>query len=121
MLDLNVGSVVGCLSTCTVTVRRTAPNSIIGGRLVKGAETVFNNVQASVQSPSPRDLRALPEGERTGYIRSIYTEMDLKTVDQLNNISADIIEYNGRRFKVIGDHDWQKYGYSHLLMIEIKV
>lgn len=121
MIDLNMGSVVACMSTCTVNVRRTAANSIVNGRLVKGALIVIPNVAASVQSPSPKDLRALPEGERTGYVRSIHTTMELNTVDQLNEISADVIEYNGRTFKVVGDHDWQKFGYSHLLMVEIKV
>jgi hypothetical protein len=81
-------------------VRRDAQaGSYINGHWVEG-KTQTLNIMATVEPLSGNDLLLLPEGERTKEAIRIYTDSELKTVDEFAKRKADVVNYFGKCFEV---------------------
>lgn len=118
-MHLNMSSVVALMSDAIITVDRSSPGSYVDGVWVPGTVTTFDT-DASVQSPSSRDLLNVPENERTSFTRRIFSTTPLMTIDEVNQTPADIITYNGRTFKLSSQYPWDANGYTEALIVEFK-
>lgn len=82
------------LGTEPVTLRRfTAGSRGTDGRFVRGSAT-DTTIQAAVQPLSERDLRSLPEGERQGDQRKVYTTTPLVVGRQGEATSSDRVSWD---------------------------
>lgn len=88
------------LGSETVTRRRFAAGSRgSDGRWTDGAST-DTSIAMSVQPMTDRDLRSLPEGERSLEQLKGYTEADVRTLSQQDGAAADHIQVRGSWFEV---------------------
>lgn len=100
MLPLN-------LMNMTITVYSTSAGSRdANDRWVEGTETPATHTMTSVQPASGKVLKTLPEGERTDSMISIYDAEELKVADPVAGTVADVVLYNGARYKVIRVKKW---------------
>lgn len=70
-----------------------------------GTASVFT-VDAHVQPAGPRDLRMLPENERTIEAITIFTIDALHTSDVASGQMADVVTWSGRTWRVRAVEDW---------------
>ena len=96
---------INLLSGETVDRKRTSAGSYVDGRYVEGTETVTTGIHASVQSPDSKYIniiQQLPEGQRLLNWIQVFCKLDsFRTVDDRNNISADVLVYNGVEYDVL--------------------
>lgn len=110
---INVSKAISSFNTVTVTVTRTTTeNSIVDYEMVKGETTTSETIKASVQQTSLKELQFLPTGYLVGSYLTVYTTYDLRMDSEINNITADVITYNNRDYKVIGISNRQDSGYT---------
>lgn len=91
-----------------VSVERTE-GSFVDGIFIKDDPTTFI-MFASVQQPSGSELNNLPEGERDKDVRKFISNKLVRTSQDSSNTLADVIIYNGDRFRIIKVEDWSVYG-----------
>lgn len=83
-----------------VTLRRYPPGQYVEGEWSQGA-VVTSTIQATLQSPSERDLRSVPEGDRTDAWITVWTRAELQTGDEDSKRLADeIVGADGQIYKV---------------------
>lgn len=75
------------------------------GNWTPGAATVFT-ADAHVQPATPKDLRMLPENERTIESIAIYTVDGLRTSDVSTGQMADVVTWSGRTWRVRAVESW---------------
>lgn len=80
-------------------VERGSAGAYVNGAFVPGATTTLV-VLGSVQPLNGRELENLPEGQRVKESIKIYTATELKTVDEVNQIKADVVIDGGKRYEV---------------------
>ena len=68
-------------------------------------------IEAVIQPIKTNDLLRLPEGERTDASHVVWSRHELRTSDETNGIGADVIEWQGRSFKVISLFERPEGGY----------
>lgn len=100
-----MGSVLGSLSTETLSVKRYAAGSWVEGRFVRGDEST-TQILASVQPLSPNEIVKLPEHMRNRETLKIYTGDRLFLGDEKSGKSGDIITHDGREFEVQKVENW---------------
>ena len=79
------------LASESVTLRRPSGGAWNSSGAWSGDSTADTTITASVQPFGARELQLLPEGWRSRQPRKIYTETELRTVDQHGETSADRI------------------------------
>jgi hypothetical protein len=89
----------------TITIERYATGSWSNGRFIKGVKTEFNIV-ASVQILRGNETLLLPEARRTKENIKIYSEEKLRTTDEKNMTSVDIVVYNNKKYEVHKVDNW---------------
>lgn len=77
-------------------------------RWVDGTEEAYTHNYTSVQPTSARDLQMLPEGERIEGAVKIYDVERLYAQDTGSGNEADIVEHNGKFYKVVTVDAWQQ-------------
>lgn len=91
----------------TITVyRKSGGYRDANDRWVEGSETPITHSRTSVQPTTARDLQFLPEGERVDGALRIFDADPLYTVDETTGTEADIVEYNGNRYRVVTVNPW---------------
>ena len=95
---------------------RTAAGSYVDGRYVEGAPS-SSTIRAAVFSPTGRDLRDLPEGQRASIAWTIWTRDELRTADEDTRTVADAIQIHGSWFRVVKVWPRIEGGY-HKAMLE---
>lgn len=95
-----------------VTRRRFDPGTYTSGRWSGGA-IVDEEIRASVQPASGRDLLRLPEGLRTRDTVAILTDADLRTANETAGTKADRIVVSGEEYEVVAVDDWTMPQLSH--------
>jgi hypothetical protein len=84
----------------SITRRRFATGTRVGGRWVDGAPT-DTPITASVQAPTGDDMEFLPEGTRRSQVRKLYaTAGSLRTVNQHDDEIADNVIVDGVEYLV---------------------
>jgi hypothetical protein len=91
----------------TVTRRRFAAGTRVGGRYVEDPAPVDTLIIASFQAPSGDDMQILPEGTRAEEARKAYTWVDVRTEDQHTGISADQLIVDGIVYQVVHVWPWR--------------
>jgi hypothetical protein len=69
------------------------------GKYVLGT-TALITIQASVQPANERDLMTLPEGNRAEERIKVYSDIILFTDDEISQKQADVVQFQGKRYKV---------------------
>jgi hypothetical protein len=90
----------------TFTRRRNAAGGSYPGGRWSGVGTSDEDILASVQPVSGRDLLRLPEGLRTRDTLAIITDDDLRTANETSGVEADRLVVNGEEWEVVAVDDW---------------
>lgn len=100
-MNLSVSALAIQMLARPATLLRAGAGTYVDHEWVDGAETAIS-IRAVIQSPTQADMRVLPEGERTdGYV-TIWTETELRTVDEDDATNADVIlTPEGVRYRVL--------------------
>ena len=93
------------IPTETLTVERYAAGTWVEGVFTKGVQSILN-VEASVQPLRGNEIKLLPEHRRTAEAIKIYTETKMRTTDELNQLPADVITHDGKRFEIHKVENW---------------
>lgn len=90
----------------SILVHRKSGGGYVNGRWVEGVVTTSTHSSVSVQPTSARDLQMLPEGETLEGSVRIFDIEPLYSQDVNAGKEADVVEYNGKRYKVIKVDPW---------------
>jgi hypothetical protein len=103
-----------------ITVTRKSAGSFVKGRwVVTGLSKVFT-IKASVQSPTPRELEALPEARRSKDTSVLYTNTPLFTAEVSTAKNPDIVTLNGEPYEVHSCAVWGNKVIPHYKVIVTK-
>lgn len=91
----------------TITVRRVAQSVGTNGRGIT-SESVFNNVVATVQPASARQVQLLPEAARVSETIQIHTMFEMR--GPTATTQADNVLWRGRTFSVVSVNDFAHFG-----------
>ncbi len=87
--------------TTPLTYRRyTDAVTRVKGRVVPQSYSV-NNFEASIQPATADELEEMPQAERNKETLKLYTETELRPVDDDGKFAADIVEWRGKLWKVV--------------------
>ena len=115
---MSLAGLIPDLKNGTYTVTRSTPGAVTNGRKSASSSSTFT-IEASEQPLSGRDLRALPEGERTDDKIKLYTETELRT--RTGTHEADTIVIGSYTYKVITVQTWNGLGSIYYKAIISKV
>ena len=110
-MAINVSEALDSDTCVKIQVERTAPGSYVDGIYVEGVASNFYSLM-SPQQPTPKQLEILPEGERDRDVMIFISKRPLRTVDDNNAIPADVVLFNGERYRVIQLADWSTFGHT---------
>lgn len=82
----------------TITVQRASAGIRVKGRWISGS-TVDIPIEANVQPMRGHELVVLPEADRTKESIKVYCSETLQTIEEVNQEEADIIIWNGKKFR----------------------
>lgn len=120
---VNVSDVVDCLNTQPLQAETPAAGGSYddNGNYVEFGPPVVTDFSGDVQSPSPRELRLVPDSERTEEIRSVFSTTLITTTKEIQQQRAAFIYYQGTKWKIVGVTDWGDNGYYIMVMVNTKV
>ena len=99
---------------------RQVPATNVNGEWVPNPGSVIN-FDCSKQNPTGKDLLTLPEGRREKETHILFTDFELKTIDEEANINPDIIDIDGGKFEVMNVEAWQNKVIPHYRVIVSKI
>lgn len=108
---INVGEALDPDTAEVLTVERQAAGDYADGIYQDGAISTFKTL-GSAQQPTPQELLYLPSGERDKDIMKFYCEKNVRMASDRDNLKADVVLYQGNRFKVVQAQRWGIYGYT---------
>lgn len=83
-------------------------------------DATTSTVPAVVQPSSPKEMRQVPENERTAEGISVWTELPLQASDVAQRLEADVITWSGRSWRVMVVEDWSaQAGYAKAIATRI--
>lgn len=82
-----------------VKVIRQLPGELVRGRWVDSSEEI--EIDANVQPMKGFELMSLPEADRTKESIKVYSVERLRTVEEVDQTHADIIVWEGKRYRAI--------------------
>ena len=110
-MPINVSEALDSDTCIKVQVERTSVGSYVDGIYVPGSTSTFNTL-VSPQQPTPKQLEVLPEGERDKDVMLFISKRFLRTVDDGNDIPAEVVIFKGSRYKIIQLADWSTFGHT---------
>ncbi len=110
-MPINVSEALDSDTCVKVQVERTTPGNYVDGIYVSGTTSIFNTL-VSPQQPSPKQLEVLPEGERDKDVMLFISKRFLRTVDDDNELPADVVLFKGERYRIIQLADWSTFGHT---------
>lgn len=116
---LNVSDVVSSFNQQTVYVQSFLEGTRVKGRYVP-VEDELRQIFSSVQHPSPDSLVGLPEGLKTNRNISLITTEVLRGVKEFGQAIADIVIWQGQKYRVYQVLPWNQNGYNEAIATEIK-
>lgn len=116
-MPINVSEALDIHTSEKILVERYSAGTRSGGLFVPGSSSIFKAL-ASVQQPTHKILMVLAEGERTQNPRLFVCNKLLRCSDEKLQTLADIIIWDGKRFKIIKLGNWFNYGHSQAIGIE---
>jgi hypothetical protein len=98
----------------TLEVTRFQSPTIVKGRVQAPVVDSTFEICGSIQPMTPKDLQLLPEGSRVEGLKKLYTDAELKTLeDPGGSDMPDRIEYRDVVYKVDRTSDWHDHGCYH--------
>ena len=107
------------------TLKKQVPGSREKGIYVPGAETIFPDLQGSIQPLDGKSREELPEGERLfDAICILFETLDHDAISPLRigsvQTDSDIIVYNGLNWAVSIVHDMASYGHLEIFATRLE-
>lgn len=99
---MNIGALpIAMMARPAILRRHPAGEWADNGQFVPG-DAAPTTIQAVIQAASEKDLRVLPEGERTdGYV-TIWTTSELRTADEdAGTVADEIVGPEGEAFRIV--------------------
>ena len=101
----------------TLTVTRTAQNTIDNaGNVITGVSSTFE-IKASVQPADRIQMEALPQLRDFKQIFTLFSNSELFTADAENQTESDIVSIYGKDYEVVTVEPWQNGIRSHYKML----
>lgn len=99
------------LGADTVSVRRRAAGSYnpATGEYAPAADQVVS-LTAHIQPASPRQMLALPEGQRTAETLVVFSGSELRAASSPGGADGDVLTWRGEEFAVISVEQWKEMG-----------
>tara|TARA_R110000851_G_scaffold238139_1_gene390953 strand:+ start:560 stop:922 length:363 start_codon:yes stop_codon:yes gene_type:complete len=116
---INVSDVVNSFNQQVIQVQSFGTGIRIKGRY-KPVEEPIRSIFASVQHPSPDSLKGLPEGLKTNRNISVISTETLRGVKEFAEAIADIITWQGQKYRVYQVLPWNQNGYNEAIATELK-
>jgi len=110
-MPVNVSDAIDADTAEIITVTRTANSGYVDGIFVKGTTVNFKAL-ASVQAPTGDELQDLPEGSRDSSALKFFSKRPIFTISDRDDFDADIITYQGIRYKIVTSRNWNAYGHT---------
>lgn len=110
-MPINVSEAIDSDTAEIITVERAEVGGYVDGLYVPGVTSTFKTI-CSVQAPSPDELQTLAEGERNKDVRKFISKKPLRTTQDRDDTIADVVIYDGFRFKIISSGNWSVYGHT---------
>jgi hypothetical protein len=119
MALLDVSFVVEALSDRTLTVTVPSADTVnAAGEIIRGS-TTSQSVRGSLQPATGRDLKGLPEGQRTNETKVLFSTSALRTRDGTKPPYAIAISGEGT-FEVVNVADFSSLGGYYRYLIQRK-
>lgn len=109
-MPINVSEAIDSDTAESVQIIRESSGGYVDGIWEDGSEQYIKAL-ASVQAPTPAQLRTLTEAERTADVKMFICNKRLYTKTR-KGLSADKILWKGYRYKLIDNADWSSYGHN---------
>lgn len=103
---------LGSFSVHTITGKRKSASTNVDGRFTPGSQTDIS-FKASIQPLNGKELESLPEGRREKDTYNIYTDFQLRTVDEEGNTNPDQVDIFGQSFEIIKVDTWKNNVIPH--------
>ena len=103
-----------------IQIERTSPGNWVKGRWVEGLTTVIN-IEANVQPMRGHELVVLPEADRTKDSIKVYSVEHIDTVEDVKQEQADVVIWNGKRYKAIKSMQYQMGILNHTKTICVRL
>ncbi|TQI72911.1 hypothetical protein FHT98_0631 [Bosea sp. AK1] len=93
------------------TLRVYPPPTVVKGKATRG-EPVETPIRAVIQAPSERDMRDVPEGQRTEAWVTVWSRTPLNTSDEDDQQGADeVINARGEAYRIVRVQDRAEGGF----------
>ncbi len=101
-------------------VSRATVGAYVSGRWAPGTPEAITLDSAVVVPADPETLKLLPSGQELTAGIIIYTDDELRTVDEAGKFPADVVTYDGKTWQVQKvERRWQVEGLEHYKSIAI--
>lgn len=104
---MGLTDVIADFATGTYTVTRTTQSTYLDGRVIPGADSVFDIV-ASITPMSGRELQVHAEGNHASEAKMILTVTQIRPIDPTN--AGDSIAINGEQWDFFKVSTWEAFG-----------
>lgn len=111
---------INAFKTESITVTRYKKGAYHKGRFRQGA-SVQLKIPAVVIPIKGQELLKLPEGQRTKEGIKVYTKDPLKTADDTEKTSADILCLRGKDYEVQDVQQWHSVDLPHYRSLAVKI
>lgn len=114
-MPINVSEAIDAETGEVITVERTTTGQYVDGIWTKGTTSTFKSV-CSVQQPDNDEhsqvAQEMSGGERTTDLLKFISIKTLQKTCDRKGTTADVVLYDGQRYKIIAVQKWHKYGYT---------
>jgi hypothetical protein len=95
------------------------PGAFIDGYWQKANPAYLSEtIKGDLQTPNGKDLEMLPEGERLKSIKKLFTIKQLFAGGERVDTESDLINDNGKIYKVIKTFDYSEDSYTYKSLVE---
>ncbi len=116
---INVSDVVSSFNQQILYVQSFGVGTRVNGRYQPNPNDL-EEFQGQVQHANASSLVGLSEGLKTSRFISVFTTYELRGVKEVGEAIADIIIWQGQKYRVFQVSPWNENGYNEAVAVEIK-
>lgn len=113
-MPINVSQAIDSQTGERIRVHRQMVGRYVDGLYVEGKTKVIK-AMASQQVVTPEMMVGLEGTERTRDIKVFFVNKRVYSSNEITKEPADIIEWQGKYYRVMKVGDWSSYGYNYAL------
>lgn len=118
-MPINVSDAINSDTAEPIVIKKFPAGAYVDGIwTLSGDAPTTRKALASVQQPTPQQLKILPEGMRSSDKRLFICNKPVKTVSQEDETVADHIIWNGNEYKCYSVADWAQYGHNTVIGVK---